>query len=114
MVEQTLFEKILAKDIPGEILFEDEMCFVLKDINPQAPVHFLVIPKKAIPRIGEMQKDQESLMGHLLYVAKDQASKHSLDEGYRIVINNGRMGGESVPHLHVHVLGGRQLHWPPG
>jgi len=111
----TLFEKIIAREIPAEILQEDDLCVVLRDINPQAPVHLLVIPKKRLPRVGEAAAEDQALLGHLLLVAARAAKDHGLAEnGYRIVINNGRNGGESVPHLHLHVLGGRPLHWPPG
>lgn len=114
MSEKTLFEKILAKEIPAEIAFEDDLAFAIRDINPQAPVHLLVIPKKPLPRVGEAGKDDQELLGHLLLVAAQMARDADLGDGYRIVINNGKQGGESVPHLHVHVLGGRQMSWPPG
>lgn len=111
----TLFEKIIAREIPADIVNEDDFCIVLRDINPQAPVHLLVIPKKPIPRVGEAGVEDQALLGHLLLVASRTAKDHGLAEnGYRVVINNGRDGGESVPHLHVHVLGGRPLLWPPG
>ena len=114
MAEKTLFEKILAGDISGDILYEDEICFVLRDINPQAPVHVLVIPKKPIVRLGEAEDGDLSMLGHLLLVARDQAKALGLDAGFRTVINSGKLSGEEVPHLHVHVLGGRGMHWPPG
>lgn len=111
----TLFEKIIAREIPAEILHEDGQCIVLRDINPQAPVHLLVIPKNPIPRIAESTQEQCGLLGHLLLIAAQVAESCGLKtNGYRIVINNGRDGGESVPHLHIHVLGGRPLQWPPG
>lgn len=111
----TIFEKILAREIPAEILHEDEQCAAFRDINPQAPVHFLVVPKRVIPRIGETAAGDGPLLGHLLLVAGRVARGQGLAEGgYRIVINHGRHGGETVPHLHIHVLGGRQLTWPPG
>ena len=115
MSEPTLFERILAGDIPAEIAFQDERAFVIHDINPQAPVHFLVIPKKPVKRIDKADTADRDLLGHLLLVAREMARKLDLaEDGYRIVINNGPNGGESVPHLHVHVLGGRQMTWPPG
>ena len=114
MSEKTLFEKILAEEISAEIAFEDDLVFAIHDINPQAPVHLLVIPKKPLPRVGQAVADDRELLGHLLLVAARLARETDLDEGYRIVINNGKHGGESVPHLHVHVLGGRQMSWPPG
>ncbi len=110
----TLFEKILAGEIPAEIIYQDDQAFAIKDINPQAPVHFLVIPVKPMERIAEASKADRDLLGHLLLVAARLASDLNLEKGYRIIINNGRDGGESVPHLHVHVLGGRQMTWPPG
>lgn len=110
----TLFERIIARTIPAEIIHEDEQCIAIRDINPQAPVHFLVIPRTVIPRIAEATPDQAALLGHLLLTAGALAKKEGLAEGFRVVINNGPHGGETVPHLHVHVLGGRQLKWPPG
>lgn len=110
----TLFEKIIAREIPAEIAYEDEDCIAIHDIDPQAPTHLLVIPKKVIPRIAEAEKDDGKLLGQLLLTAKRLASELNLSEGFRIVINNGAHGGESVPHLHVHLLGGRSLAWPPG
>ena len=110
----TLFEKILSGDIPAEIVYQDDLAFVINDINPQAPVHFLVIPKKPVPRVGEAHEDDKELLGHLLLVAARMAKDRALGNGYRIIINNGPDGGESVPHMHVHVLGGRQMTWPPG
>jgi len=114
MAEKTLFEKIIAGEIPGDFLHQDDRCVVLRDIEPQAPVHLLVIPRKPIPRIGDAGEGDEALLGHLLLVAAQMAAHLELARGFRIVINNGPDGGESVPHLHVHVLGGRGLAWPPG
>ncbi|MFP4357567.1 MAG: histidine triad nucleotide-binding protein [Puniceicoccaceae bacterium] len=114
MAEKTLFEKIIAGEIPGEFVHQDERCVVLHDIDPQAPVHLLVIPRKPIPRIAEAGAEDEPLLGHLLLVAARMAARLELARGFRIVINSGPDGGESVPHLHVHVLGGRNLGWPPG
>lgn len=111
----TIFEKIIAREIPADIVHEDDSCIAFRDINPQAPVHILIIPKKAIPRIGEAAAEDANLLGSLLLTAAEVARKESLAaDGYRLVINNGRNGGESVPHLHVHLLGGRPLKWPPG
>jgi len=110
----TLFEKILAREIPAEILHEDDTAFAIRDINPQAPVHILVIPRKPLPRVGEASPEDQGILGHLLLTAASLAKKEGLTGGFRIVINNGSDGGESVPHLHVHLLGGRQLSWPPG
>lgn len=111
----TLFEKIVARQIPAQIVYEDDLVLAFRDINPQAPTHVLIVPKKAIPRIAEAAADDHALLGHLLLKAAEVAAKVGLKEnGYRLVINNGRDGGESVPHLHCHILGGRSLAWPPG
>lgn len=110
----TLFEKIIARQIPANIAHEDEHCIAIHDIQPQAPVHILVIPKQPIPRVSEAAPTDQALLGHLLLTAATLARSLNLSAGYRIVINNGPHGGESVPHLHVHLLGGRQLTWPPG
>lgn len=111
---KTLFEHIIAREIPANIEFEDDQCIAIHDINPQAPTHFLVIPKKVIPRIGEAQPDDAALLGHLLLTAASLAKSLHLENGFRVVVNNGNDGGETVPHMHVHVLGGRPLTWPPG
>lgn len=114
-MSQTLFEKIIARQIPADIVYEDDQVLAFRDISPQAPVHVLLIPKKVIPRIAEADDDDQSLLGHLLLKARSVAASVGLTEGgYRLVINNGRDGGESVPHLHCHILGGRALSWPPG
>ena len=111
----TLFEKIIARQIPAQIVYEDDLVLAFRDINPQAPVHALIVPKKAIPRIAQAGADDRALIGHLLLTAAEVAAQLGLKEdGYRLVINNGRNGGESVPHLHCHILGGRQMAWPPG
>jgi histidine triad (HIT) family protein len=110
----TLFERILSGEIPAEIVYQDDLSFVINDINPQAPVHCLVIPKKPVARVGEAGDEDKELLGHLLLVAARMARDLNLEKGYRIIINNGPNGGESVPHLHVHVVGGRQMAWPPG
>ena len=113
----TLFEKIIAREIPADIIHEDELAIVFRDIHPQAPTHLLVIPRKPIPRVGEASAEDAAVLGHLLLVAGKVASElglNSVEEGFRLVINNGRYGGEAVPHLHVHLLSGRELGWPPG
>lgn len=112
---KTLFEKIYEGEIPAKILHKDNLCCAFADISPQAPAHFLVIPRKPIPRIGEATSEDQSLLGHLLLTAGQVAEQLGLDKtGFRTVINHGKHGGETVPHLHIHVLGGRQLDWPPG
>ncbi|MGK0184274.1 MAG: histidine triad (HIT) family protein [Verrucomicrobiales bacterium] len=113
----TLFEKIVAREIPADILHEDDVCIAFRDISPQAPVHFLVVPKKPIPRIAQAEEVDQSTLGHLLLTAAKVAAAEGVNTeegGFRVVINNGANGGETVPHLHVHVLGGRALTWPPG
>ena len=112
---KTLFEKIYDGEIPAEILHKDELCCAFKDISPQAPTHFLVVPRQPIPRIGEATLEDQSLLGHLLLTAGKIATELGVvHTGFRTVINHGPHGGETVPHLHIHVLGGRQLDWPPG
>jgi len=114
-MSKTLFEKILAREIPATVVYEDDMVLAFRDINPQAPVHVLLIPKKPIPRISEAKPDDQSVLGHLLLKAAEVAEKLGLTKtGYRLVFNNGPHAGEAVPHLHCHILGGRQMGWPPG
>lgn len=113
----TLFEKITAREIPADIIYEDDQALAFRDIQPQAPIHVLVIPKKPIARVGAAEEHDAALLGHLLIVAGRVATElgcNSPESGFRLVINNGRDGGESVPHLHVHLLAGRGLQWPPG
>jgi histidine triad (HIT) family protein len=114
-MSKTLFEKIIAREVPAAIVFEDDSVLAFRDILPQAPTHVLIVPKKLIPRLAEAQADDEKLLGHLLLKAAEVADKVGLKKGgYRLVINNGADGGETVPHLHVHILGGRHMAWPPG
>lgn len=111
----TLFEKIISRQIPADIVYEDEQVLAFRDIRPQAPVHVLLIPKRVIARVGEVQAHDEPLLGHLLAVAPVVAQRLGVAaSGYRLVINNGPDAGESVPHLHCHLLAGRSLGWPPG
>ncbi|MGD7653004.1 MAG: histidine triad nucleotide-binding protein [Verrucomicrobiales bacterium] len=115
MAEKTLFEKICAREIPATIVHEDELCVAFRDISPQAPSHLLVVPRKPITRISEATPEDAATLGHLLLTAANVAAAEGITEsGFRLVINNGPDGGEAVPHLHVHVLGGRQMQWPPG
>jgi len=111
---KTLFQKIIDREIPAKIEHEDDRCIVLHDIAPQAPVHLLIIPKRPISRIGAATSADEALLGHLLLTAGVLAKKLGLENGFRLVINQGPDGGESVPHLHVHLLAKRPLAWPPG
>lgn len=113
MSEKTIFQKIIDGDIPATVEHEDEQCMVFRDVAPQAPTHLLVIPKKPIPRIGEADDNDAALLGHLMLIARRMGNQFG-DNGFRLVINNGPDGGEAVPHLHIHVLAGRDLQWPPG
>uniref|UniRef100_A0A8C6JP60 HIT domain-containing protein n=5 Tax=Psittaciformes TaxID=9223 RepID=A0A8C6JP60_MELUD len=110
----TIFGKIIRKEIPANIIYEDEQCLAFHDISPQAPTHFLVIPKKPIVRLSEAEDSDESLLGHLMIVGKKCAANLGLTNGFRMVVNEGPEGGQSVYHVHLHILGGRQLGWPPG
>ncbi|NES20965.1 MAG: histidine triad nucleotide-binding protein [Symploca sp. SIO3E6] len=113
-MSDTIFSKIIRREIPADIIYEDDLALAFKDINAQAPVHFLVIPKKPIPQISAAEPEDQALLGHLLLTAKQVAEQVGLSNGYRVVINNGADGGQTVYHLHLHVLGERQLQWPPG
>ncbi|MEC4803353.1 MAG: histidine triad nucleotide-binding protein [Jaaginema sp. PMC 1079.18] len=114
MMSDTIFGKIIRKEIPADIIYEDDLCLAFKDISPQAPVHILVIPKKPIVRLSDATPDDHAVLGHLLLIAKRVAEDVGLGNGYRVVINNGIEGGQTVDHLHLHILGGRQMTWPPG
>ena len=115
LMNKTLFERIAAREIPAQIFFEDDWVFAFRDIRPAAPTHVLIVPKKPIPRIAEAHPDDHAVLGHLLLKAAEVAATLGLkSSGYRLVINNGPDGGESVPHLHCHILGGRAMSWPPG
>lgn len=113
-MSKTIFERICAKEVPANLVFEDEHVVAFRDINPQAPTHVLVVPRKPIPRLAEATPADHALLGHLLLKAAEIAKKLGLSHGYRLVINSGPDGGESVPHLHIHLLGGRAMGWPPG
>lgn len=114
-MSKTLFEQIIAREIPARIVYEDETVIAFHDIAPQAPTHVLLIPKKPIPRVAEAGADDQALLGHLLLKAAEVAGKLGLTQnGFRLVFNNGRDAGEAVPHLHCHILGGRKMNWPPG
>ncbi|KAI6216685.1 HIT domain-containing protein [Aphelenchoides besseyi] len=112
--EDTIFGKIIRKEIPAKIILEDEHILAFHDVSPQAPVHFLVIPKKPIRMLEKADDGDEAILGKLLLGAKTAAKQLNLSDGYRVVINNGKHGCQSVYHIHLHVLGGRQLAWPPG
>jgi histidine triad (HIT) family protein len=113
-MSETIFSKIIRREVPADIVYEDDLTIAFRDINPQAPVHILVIPKKPIPQLSDAESEDHALMGHLLLTAKRVAKAIGLDNGYRLVINNGADGGQTVHHLHLHILGGRQMKWPPG
>ena len=110
----TIFEKIIARQIPAKIIWEDDDAVAFHDVNPQAPVHVLIVPKRVVPRLTDAKDEDRALLGKLLLVARDLAKVLELSNGYRVVINCGPDAGESVPHLHVHLLGKRALAWPPG
>lgn len=112
--QDTIFSKIIRREVPADIVYEDETTLAFKDINPQAPIHILVIPKKPIPKLDDSVPEDQILMGNLLFTAKRVAEEQGIQDGYRVVINNGPDAGQTVFHLHLHVLGGRQMKWPPG
>lgn len=111
----TIFKKIIDKEIPADIVYEDDLCLAFRDIDPKAPVHILIIPKKEIPSMAEVSQDDQGLLGHLLVIASKVAKEQGIsDSGYRLVANTNNEGGQEVHHLHIHLLGGRQMNWPPG
>ena len=114
MAEKTIFQRIIDKELPAKIVYEDERCLAFHDVAPQAPTHVLVIPKKAIRSVAEIADEDLDLVAHLWKVIRDLARELQLEKGYRVVVNCGRDGGQSVDHLHFHLLGGRPLLWPPG
>ena len=112
---KTIFQKIIDREIPADIVYEDDLCIAFRDIEPQAPVHCLIVPKKLIPRLSKAEAKEDALLGHLLLTVAKVAKLMGVSEtGFRTVINCGSDGGETVPHLHIHLLGGRSLQWPPG
>ena len=114
-MSKTLFEKIVAREIPSKIVFEDDKVIAFEDVKPQAPKHVLIVPKKPIPRIADAVPEDHQVLGHLLIKAAQVAKELGLEKsGFRLVINNGPDAGESVPHLHCHIMGGRKMAWPPG
>lgn len=112
--EKTIFKRIIDREIPADIVYEDDRALAFRDVNPQAPTHVLVIPKEEIPSLRDARPEQAALLGHLMWVANLVAGQEGLENGYRTVVNCGADGGQTVDHLHVHVLGGRKLTWPPG
>ena len=113
-MSETIFSKIINKEIPAEIVFEDELCLAFNDVNPQAPVHILIIPKKPIPKLADASDDDQRILGHMLLKARDIAKKLNIEEAFRLTINNGADAGQTVFHLHIHLLAGRPFNWPPG
>jgi histidine triad (HIT) family protein len=110
----TLFGKIIRREIPADIVYEDDLCLAFRDINPQAPTHVLLIPKKEIDRLASARSDDQALLGHLMLAAGKVAKQLGVGDAFRLVVNNGAQAGQSVFHLHLHILAGRKLEWPPG
>lgn len=113
-MSDTIFSKIINREIPATIVYEDDLCLAFRDIGPQAPMHILVIPKKPIPKLVDAQTDDQALLGHLLLKAGEIAKAEGYGDAFRLVVNNGAGAGQTVFHLHVHILGGRGFSWPPG
>ncbi len=113
-MSKTLFEKIIEREIPGDIVHEDEHCVAFRDVNPTAPMHILLVPRKPIPRLCDADTEDTPVLGHLLQVAPRIAAAEGLGDAFRLVINNGEKAGQTVFHLHLHIIGGRGMHWPPG
>ena len=110
----TLFSRIIAREIPADIVYEDTHCLAFRDINPQAPIHVLVIPKQEIPQLADAQDADQALLGHLLLAAGKVARQLGVDDAFRLIVNNGADAGQTVFHLHLHILAGRPMRWPPG
>ena len=110
----TIFKKIIDREIPADILYEDDVCLAFRDINPQAPTHFLVIPRKEVASLADLSDEDEAIVGRCVMVASKVAAQQGLEAGYRMVVNIRDDGGQEVPHLHFHILGGRKMKWPPG
>lgn len=110
----TLFSKIIAREIPADIVYEDELCVAFRDINPQAPTHVLLVPKEELPKLTDAEARHQALLGHLVITASKVARQLGVGDAFRLVVNNGADAGQSVFHLHLHILGGRPFHWPPG
>ncbi len=111
---ETIFSKIIDREIPADIVYEDDLCLAFRDVNPQAPTHILVIPKQAIARLADATDADQPLLGHLMLVASHIAKEQGVEDAYRLVVNNGEGAGQSVFHLHLHILAGRSFNWPPG
>jgi len=113
-MSETIFDKIISKEMSAEIVYEDDECLAFKDVNPQAPIHILIIPKISIAKIADADTDDQSMLGHLLLKAGEIAEDLGVKDAFRLVINNGEEAGQTVFHLHVHLLAGRPFNWPPG
>lgn len=113
-MQETIFDKIISKEIPAEIVYEDDQCLAFKDVNPQAPVHILIIPKKSIAKIADANVQDQNILGYLMLKAGEIADELGVKDAFRLVINNGEGAGQTVFHLHIHLLAGRALTWPPG
>ena len=113
-MSETIFAKIIIGEIPAKIIFEDDLCLAFKDVNPQAPTHILIIPKKPITKLADANDEDQALLGHLLLIARDIANDLDVGGAYRLIINNGTEAGQTVFHLHIHLLAGRAFNWPPG
>ncbi|MEW4455548.1 histidine triad nucleotide-binding protein [Bremerella sp. JC817] len=114
MSEKTIFKRIIDQEIPADVVYEDDLCMAFKDIVPKAPVHVLIIPKKEIATVDDLADDDAALIGHMWIVIRNLARELGLEEGYRVIVNCKEGGGQEVPHLHYHLLGGRKMSWPPG
>ena len=114
MPEPTLFEKIIQRDIPADIVYEDEVCVAFRDVNPQAPTHVLIVPRRPLDRVANATPEDQAMLGHLLLAAGKVAEQLGCREAFRLVVNNGAEVGQTVFHLHVHLLAGRAFSWPPG
>ena len=113
-MSETLFTKIINREIPADIVYEDDQCIAFRDISPQAPLHVLIVPKQVIPKIADAKADDQALLGHLLLKAGDIAKQEGYADDFRLIVNNGEGAGQTVFHLHIHILGGRNFSWPPG
>jgi histidine triad (HIT) family protein len=113
-MQETIFDKIISKEIPAEIVYEDDQCLAFKDVNPQAPIHILIIPKKSIAKVADAKINDQNILGHLLLKAGEIAEELGVKDAFRLVINNGEDAGQTVFHLHIHLLAGRAFTWPPG
>ena len=114
MTAPTLFTRIIKRELPADIIYEDDICLAFKDIHPVAPIHALLIPKQEIAMLSDVQSDQTAIMGHLMLKVSHVADLLGLNNAFRVVVNNGAEAGQTVFHLHLHIIGGRDLHWPPG